>query len=76
MGTVLYVLAEAIRNISILLWPFMPDSMDRLLDQLAVEKGEEHRNFECLGGKGALAPGTPLPKPQGVFPRYVEEEGA
>jgi hypothetical protein len=23
-----------------------------------------------------LAPGTPLPKPQGVFPRYVEPKAA
>jgi methionyl-tRNA synthetase len=74
MATVLYVLAEAIRNLAILTLPFMPDSSDRLLDQLAVDNG--HRTFEYFGVKGQMTPGTVLPKPQGVFPRHVVEEGS
>ena len=73
MATVLYVLAEAIRNLAILTLPFMPESSDRLLDQLAVDAG--HRTFAYVGAEGALVPGTVLPKPQGVFPRHVAEEG-
>jgi methionyl-tRNA synthetase len=42
-----------------------------MLDQLAVPA--DARTFASLGEKGALKPGTPLPKPEGVFPRYVEE---
>ncbi len=74
MGTVLYVLAETIRQLAIMAWPFMPASMDRMLDQLAVPKGK--RAFKHFGGDHALVPGTKLPKPEGVFPRYVENEGA
>ena len=76
MKSVLYIMTEVIRHLAILLSPFMPDSCDRLLDQLAVPK--EARNFEALKLAGeateghALKPGTPLPKPEGVFPRYVE----
>jgi methionyl-tRNA synthetase len=69
--TVLYVLAETVRHLAILVQPFMPQSIERMLDQLAVPA--DARTFASLGEKGALKPGTPLPKPEGVFPRYVEE---
>jgi len=72
MNTVLHVLAENLRSLAILIHPFMPQSMDRLLDQLAVPKGA--RNFDMLGDKGRLDPGTKLPKPEGIFPRYVEAD--
>jgi methionyl-tRNA synthetase len=73
MATVLYALAETIRHLAILVQPIMPESCARLLDQLAVEEGA--RGFGDLGPAGALRPGTALPKPEGVFPRYIEEEG-
>ncbi|MEQ8195689.1 MAG: methionine--tRNA ligase [Rhodospirillales bacterium] len=76
MQTVLYVLAETVRHLALLAQPFMPDSAARMLDQLAVTENE--RGFGFLGADHALKPGTALPKPQGVFPRFVEEkeEGA
>ncbi len=73
MKTVLYALAETIRHMAILLQPFMPDSCARMLDQLGVKEG--NRAFQHLGAGNALAPGTVLPKPEGVFPRYVEDDG-
>ncbi len=71
MNTVLYVLIETIRHLAILGQPFMPDACGRMLDQLAVPG--DRRTFSFLGEDNALAPGTALPKPQGVFPRYVDE---
>jgi len=71
MATVLYTLAEVLRHIAILLQPFMPGSMAKMLDQLAVP--EDRRAFANLTPDDALEPGTPLPAPEGVFPRYVEE---
>ena len=71
-ATVLYVLAETIRNIGILLQPFMPDSAGKMLDQLGVPSGS--RTFAFLGTNGALKPGITLAKPTPVFPRYVEAE--
>ncbi len=70
MAMVLYVLAETIRQIGIALQPFMPDTMGKLLDQLAVPASA--RTFASLGAAGRLVPGTPLPSPQGLFPRIVE----
>ncbi|MEE8352695.1 MAG: methionine--tRNA ligase [Rhodospirillales bacterium] len=74
MNTVLFVGAESIRNLSLLLLPFMPDSCGKVLDQLSV--GTEERTFEFHGVRGELKPGTELPKPEGVFPRYQDEEEA
>ena len=68
METVLGVLAEAIRAVATVLQPFMPGSMARMLDQLAVP--EEARTLAALSVP--LMPGVALPPPQGVFPRYVE----
>jgi methionyl-tRNA synthetase len=66
--TVMWVLAEAIRRVTLLVQPFMPQSTARILDQLAVPA--EGRAFSAFDQE--LMPGTLLPKPQGVFPRYVE----
>ncbi len=73
MATVLYVLCETVRRIALILQPFMPGSMERMLDQLAVSK--EHRALSFFGSEHALVCGTALPKPEGIFPRYVADEG-
>ena len=58
-----------LRVVGILVQPFMPGSMAKLLDQLAVPA--EARDFAALDKP--LPPGTALPAPVGVFPRFVEE---
>ncbi|HJU18315.1 MAG TPA: methionine--tRNA ligase [Stellaceae bacterium] len=73
MNTVLYVLAEVIRHLAILVQPFVPGSAGRLLDQLAA--GPEERDFRALAA-APLKPGTVLPKPAGIFPRFVESAAA
>ncbi len=72
--TVLYVLAETIRHLGLYIQPFMPDSAARMLDQLAI--APEARNFTHVGSGHALKPGTALPKPEPVFPRFVEDKAA
>ncbi|MCZ4281904.1 methionine--tRNA ligase [Kiloniella laminariae] len=70
MGTVLYVLCEVIRQIAVLLQPVMPQSMEKMLDQLSLSV--DQRGFQTLGIP--LVSGTEISKPEGIFPRYVEEE--
>ena len=65
---VLYHAAECVRQIALLVQPAMPGSAAKLLDQLAV--APDDRVFAAFGKR--LVPGTPLPAPQGVFPRWVE----
>jgi len=69
--TVLYVLAETIRHLGIYIQPFMPDSAAKMLDQLAVSP--DARDFTHIGADSALSHGSRLPKPEPVFPRFVEE---
>jgi len=69
MNTVLYVLSETIRVIALMLQPFMPESADKLLNQLSVDN--DKRLLSCASKEYALAVGTPLPAPTGVFPRFA-----
>ncbi|TRL41901.1 MULTISPECIES: methionine--tRNA ligase [Rhizobium] len=69
METVLWVTAEVVREIAILFQPIMPQSAAKILDLVAV--AEEDRGFDRLGEAGRLQPGTELPAPSPVFPRYV-----
>ncbi|NAZ17519.1 methionine--tRNA ligase [Glutamicibacter soli] len=71
METVLYVTIEIVRQVAILLQPVLPQAMTSLLNVLAVGEGSA-RNFENYGT--ALVPGTELPAPTPVFPRYEEEK--
>ena len=73
-GTVLYVTAEVLRQVGILVLPFMPASAGKLLGLLAIPQHE--RRFAYLGGDHRIAVGANLPTPVAVFPRYVEPPGA
>lgn len=65
-ATVLYTTCEVVRIAALLIQPVMPDAASKLLELLG-QKPEE-RGFDAIGTR--LAPGTALPTPSGVFPRY------
>jgi methionyl-tRNA synthetase len=65
-ATVLYTTCEAVRIAALLIQPVMPESAGKLLDLLG--QPAEQRDFAAIGTR--LAPGTQLPAPAGVFPRY------
>jgi methionyl-tRNA synthetase len=66
---VLYTTLETVRIAALLVQPVMPESSAKLLALLGQD--EDARTFASIGTR--LAPGTALPKPEGVFPRYVVE---
>ncbi|HET9148087.1 MAG TPA: methionine--tRNA ligase, partial [Acetobacteraceae bacterium] len=68
MGAVLRELCSVLRVIGVLLLPFMPDSMAKLLDQLYVPDGL--RNIAGLSQP--MVDGVALPPPVGIFPRFIE----
>ena len=80
MGTVLYVTAEVIRKVAVLIQPVMPDSATRLLDALGVRSGGDAgstgasgsgpRSFAAFGDD--LVVGTLIEKPQPIFPRHED----
>lgn len=75
MGAVLYHLAETIRRLALLTQAFMPTASQQILDQLVVPAEQRTLAF-YPSEQGRLTPETELPKPAGVFPRYVDEAAA
>jgi methionyl-tRNA synthetase len=73
-ATVLYVTAEVVRQIAILAQPAMPAASAKLLDLLGIPGEIASRNFAALGAR--IKPGTVLPAPSPVFPRYIEPTAA
>ncbi|GBE64638.1 methionine--tRNA ligase [Mycobacterium sp. MFM001] len=69
-ATVLYVTCEAVRIAALLIQPVLPESAGKLLDLLG--QPPEQRTFAAIGTR--LAPGTRLPAPTAVFPRYQTDE--
>jgi len=67
-ATVLYVSADVVRQIAILLQPYVPASAEKLLDLLAIP--EAQRSHASLGPAGRLTSGSLLPAPAVVFPKY------
>ncbi|MEN8237053.1 MAG: methionine--tRNA ligase [Pseudomonadota bacterium] len=67
MQTVLFVLMEAIFYLAVLALPVIPQASERFLDFLSIP--DSQRDLMALGGE-VLIPGTPLPVPEPVFPRF------
>ena len=74
MATVLAVVLEVVRVVTLLVQPVMPESTARILDLLGVDEGA--RMFANIDTP--VAAGTQLPAPSPVFPKHVEpaEESA
>ncbi len=68
LGTVLYILVERIRRITILIKPFLPDSSILILKQLSQTEKITFDNFY-----DPIKSGIDLPKPIGIFPRIKKE---
>ena len=68
MAEILAVLAEKIRQIAILLLPFIPETAGKILDQL----GQDARDFDALENYSCLS-GESIEKPEGVFPRLEKK---
>jgi methionyl-tRNA synthetase len=72
METILYVTAEVVRQVAILAAPVTPHAAKKLLELLG--QNDDDHTFKALGAGGRLKPGTVLPEPAGVFPRYMPPE--
>jgi len=70
MNTVLFVLANIIKNVSLIATNFIPNGANKILDQLAIPKNKrKYKNFD-----EELIPGSKFNKPEGVFPRLEIKE--
>ncbi|WP_029688113.1 methionine--tRNA ligase [Thermoanaerobacter sp. A7A] len=66
LGTVLYNLAEALRFIAVLVSPFMPNTPQKMFEQLGIEK--DLTTWESLKF-GLLKEGTKVKRGEIIFPR-------
>jgi len=69
---VLYTTCEVVRIAALLVQPVIPEAGGKLLDLLG--QPDDRRTFSAVGAR--LAPGTVLPAPTGVFPRYQPPSAA
>ena len=67
LAAVMYNLLEAIRVCAILLAPFMPDSSEKMLDQIGAEAAE--RTWESAQKPCALRDNVAVKKGETLFPR-------
>ncbi|HNT58121.1 MAG TPA: methionine--tRNA ligase, partial [Syntrophales bacterium] len=68
LQTVLYTVLEAIRFISVLVSPVMPDGAATLLRRLGIQD-PSGQDFVSLRSWGVLEPGNPLTVGEALFPR-------
>ncbi len=68
LQTVLYTVLEAIRFISVLVSPVMPDGAAALLRRLGIQD-PSGQDFESIRSWGVLEPGNPLTVGEALFPR-------
>ena len=74
LKTVLYLLAEGIRFVAVLLQPFMPSTPKLIFEQLGADDSSLH-TWESLSSFGVLQGGTRVRKKDALFPRLdVDKE--
>jgi methionyl-tRNA synthetase len=73
LATVMYNSHEALRVISILIYPFMPSTAEKITEQLGIENSVEKQGLESLASWGWVKAGTKsAPGPQ-IFPRIDDK---
>ena len=70
LGTVLYNLLEGIRYIAILLSPFMPETSDKIMEQLNCD----YKDYDTLDSFGTIKPGVKVNKAVPLFNRLDSEK--
>ena len=68
LANVLLTLAECVRFVAVLIYPFMPTTPERIFTQLGVAD-EALKTWESLAEFGKLPAGTKVQKGEALFPR-------
>ncbi len=72
VNDLLYHLAESLRQIAVMIWPVMPETAVKILNQLGVDAGEEFaKPLNLLNGWAELTVGKKINKPEALFPRLT-----
>ncbi|MBQ4639810.1 MAG: methionine--tRNA ligase [Clostridia bacterium] len=68
LANVLHTLAECVRYVAVLIYPFMPTTPERIFQQLGVQD-DSLKTWESLDQYGKLPQGTKVQKGEALFPR-------
>ncbi len=71
LATVVYQLAEILRIVAILVYPFIPQTSLKMLEQLGLKINLADGDFADLLAWGGTCPGTKINKGKPLFPRIV-----
>jgi methionyl-tRNA synthetase len=74
LKTVMYHCAEALRTISILVYPFMPESAESMMKQLGIETSAEEQGMDSVAQWGGTKPGSQTQSGAQLFPRMEEKQ--
>ncbi len=74
LGTVLDTVVEVIKIISVLMWPFIPQTAEKIQHQLGLETVGKDLNLASLQKWGATKRVSPVTKAPALFPRVAVEK--
>lgn len=74
LQTVLYVLAEALRIVALVLKPVMPEAASKMAAALGIDDESKAVTLETAGKWGILKPGTSIAKGPQLFPRLDKKK--
>jgi methionyl-tRNA synthetase len=74
LATVLHTITEAIKTVSVLLWPFMPQSAEKIQHQLGYEEAGLALPLTDVKEWGMAKPVRPVSKAPALFPRVTLEK--
>jgi methionyl-tRNA synthetase len=74
LATVLHTVTEAIKIVSVLLWPFMPQSSEKIQQQLGYNKVGLALPLDSIKEWGTVRAVRPVSKGPALFPRVKTEE--
>lgn len=72
LNSVMYALAESIRIIALLIFPFMPETSQKIWDQLGVKEPLTHQTLPQALLWGGLPSGVRVTRGPALFPRIEE----
>lgn len=73
LTAIMYNLLAALRAISILLSPFMPQTAEKILRQIGVDESQK-LDMDGINQDDALKAGSPLTRGESLFPRINQEK--
>jgi len=76
LATVLYNAAEACRVIALLIAPFMPETADKIMEQLGIDTPVDKQGLDSLKKWGWIKAGTQTHPGAQIFPRIEDKAAA